>query len=84
VKVRDPVEVTCKEVVELVRDYLARDLSPDDTVRFEQHLHACTWCMTYLEQLRTTVKLTGELREQSVEPEAKQRLTEAFRQWKKQ
>jgi predicted anti-sigma-YlaC factor YlaD len=83
VKVRDPVEVTCKEVVELVRDYLAHDLSPEDTVRFEQHLHACTWCMTYLEQLRTTVRLTGQLKSEAIAPEAKALLSEAFRKWKK-
>jgi hypothetical protein len=83
VSVRDPGEVTCKEIVELVRDYLARDMSPEDTVRFEQHLHACTWCMTYLEQLRATVKLTGQLREETVASETKTALVDAFRRWRR-
>lgn len=80
--VRDPAEITCREVVEIVGDYLAARMEPADQVRFEQHLHACTWCMTYLDQLRATIDLTGQLSEDAIDPSVKDGLVAAFRRWK--
>jgi anti-sigma factor RsiW len=84
VSVRDVVELTCKEVVEIIDDYLAGALPMDDQVRFEQHLHACTWCMTYLDQLRQTQSLSRSLSEQALPEETKSKLLDAFRLWKRQ
>jgi predicted anti-sigma-YlaC factor YlaD len=75
--------ITCREVVEIVGDYLGGVLQPADHARFEQHLHACTWCMTYLDQVRDTIELTGHLAAPApVDPAAKQTLLESFRRWK--
>ena len=60
-KIPSFVELTCKQVTEFVTDYMHGALCTEDHVRFEQHLHACTWCMTYLEQIRRTVEWTGQL-----------------------
>ena len=60
-KIPSFVELTCKQVTELVTDYMHGALCSADHVRFEQHLHACTWCMTYLKQMRRTVERTGQL-----------------------
>ena len=81
-KVRGIVDLTCKEIVELVGDYLAGVMPPDDRVVFEQHVHACTWCLTYLDQMRSTQALTGSLREEVVPDATKARLLDAFRQRK--
>jgi hypothetical protein len=81
-KVRGIVDLTCKEIVELVGDYLAGVMPPDDRVVFEQHVHACTWCLTYLDQMRSTQALTGTLREEAVPDATKARLLDAFRQRK--
>jgi hypothetical protein len=83
VSVRGIVELTCKEIVEVIGDYLAGDMAADDRVRFEQHVHACTWCLTYLDQMRTTQALTGTLHEEALPDDAKQRLLDAFRQLKR-
>jgi predicted anti-sigma-YlaC factor YlaD len=83
VSVRDPAIITCREVVEIVGDYLGGVLEPADHARFEQHLHACTWCMDYLDNLRDTIELTGQLGTPApVEPGVKQALLESFRRWK--
>lgn len=81
--VRDVVDLTCKEIVEIIGDFFDGKLAPDDQVRFEQHLHGCTWCMTYLDQMRQTRAVAGTLREEHVADETKQKLVDAFRNWKR-
>ena len=47
-------EVVCRDVVEVVNDYLEDAMSPEERAAFEQHLHACPWCLTYLNQIRAS------------------------------
>ena len=72
-------ELTCREVVEVVNDYLAAGLAPEDRAAFEQHLHACPWCMTYLRQIEQTAALGGRLAEESLPPAVEDRLRALFR-----
>lgn len=74
-------ELACQEVVELVTAYLERALAPADRERFEEHLVFCDGCENYLEQIRTTVRLTGSV-EPEVPAELEARLLEAFRGWR--
>jgi len=77
------VELTCQELVELVTAYLEEGLSARDRDRFERHLSYCPGCVTYVEQIRETVRLTGEqAREETLAPEARTELLAAFRTWK--
>lgn len=82
-RVRGIVELTCKEIVEIIGDYFAGVLPPADRAVFEQHLHACTWCMDYLEQMRATRAATGTLREEALSDATKQQLLDAFRHLKR-
>ena len=75
-------ELTCKEVVEIVSDYLEDALSARDRARFEAHLAGCAGCTTYVEQMREIVPLTGMLTEEQVPAEHRERLRQAFRDWK--
>lgn len=74
--------LTCKELVELVTDYLEGALPEADLERFESHLGSCPGCKTYVEQFRETVRLAGRLREDDLEPVARDTLLEQFRNWK--
>jgi anti-sigma factor RsiW len=74
--------MSCKELVELVTDYLEDALPPDEQRRFEEHLTSCPGCVTYVEQMRETVQLVGTLREESIPPEKRDQLLAAFRDWK--
>jgi hypothetical protein len=78
-----PTHLTCRELVELVTDYLEGRLPRDERTRFEMHLCYCDWCVTYLEQLRAVLRATGRLSEDSVDPGARGALLDAFRGWKK-
>ena len=76
-------DLTCRELVELVTDYLEARLGADDRTRFELHLTYCEWCRTYLAQMRRVLETAGELTEESLEPEARDALLEAFRGWRR-
>ena len=75
-------ELTCRELVEIVTDYLEGALSPEERIQFEKHLVMCDGCAIYLDQMRESIRLTGMLREEHVSEEARERLVEAFRGWK--
>jgi predicted anti-sigma-YlaC factor YlaD len=76
-------ELTCKELVEVVTDYLEGSMAPEDRVRFEEHLVDCPGCSAYLDQMRETVRLSGALREEDLEPAARATLLDVFRDWKR-
>jgi anti-sigma factor RsiW len=75
-------ELTCKELVELVTEYLENELTPVDRARFEAHVAICPGCQTYLEQMQTTIHSLGYLPEESLTAEGRDQLLAAFRQWK--
>jgi anti-sigma factor RsiW len=50
-------DLTCREFVEFVMDYLALELAPDAHADFEAHLAECPNCVRYLETYRATVVL---------------------------
>jgi anti-sigma factor RsiW len=76
-------ELTCKELVEVVTDYLEGSMPAQRRLLLEEHLAFCEWCQTYLEQLRATIRLTGTLSEDELGPEARDGLLRVFRDWKR-
>jgi anti-sigma factor RsiW len=79
---RSVPDLACRELVELVNDYLEERLSADDRTRFELHLTYCDWCRTYLQQMRQVLATAGKLTESSIAPDARHALLDAFRGWK--
>ena len=74
-------EVACQELVELVTDYL-EDALPDSTrALFEAHLHECEGCRRYIDQMRTTIRLTGTLSEEALAPASREQLFQLFHDW---
>ncbi len=73
--------LTCRELVELVTDYLEGALGPDDVARFEEHTALCPGCEVYVDQLRRTVAEVGRLEPEHLDPPARDQLLEAFRDW---
>jgi anti-sigma factor RsiW len=54
-----PGGISCREVVELVTDYLDGALDSETRARFEAHLELCGPCVEYVEQIRTTSRLAA-------------------------
>ena len=75
--------VTCQEVVELVTDYFEGALPVEKMEIFEQHLNFCEGCEWYVDQMQMTVTAVGRIREEDVPAETRERLLEAFRDWKR-
>ena len=74
-------DLVCRDAVALVTDYLEGALDAHDRARLETHLAACPHCHAYLEQMRATIRLTGEVRAEDLSPEAQDDLIALFRQW---
>jgi anti-sigma factor RsiW len=76
-------EMTCKELVELVTEYLEGTLPEEARLQMENHLSGCQGCSHYLEQMRQTILLTGRIQEEALTPQQRDDLLELFRDWKK-
>ena len=72
----------CREVVELMTDYIEGTLSPADRVRFEAHIADCDGCRAYLEQLRSTKNVAARLADEEIPEPLQAQLLHAFRNWR--
>ena len=79
----DAGELTCRELVELVTDYLEDRLPATDRARFETHLAGCSGCRRHLAQMNATIKIMGALTEESIPARGRDELLEAFHDWKR-
>ena len=73
--------LNCRQVVELVTEYLEGGLEVDQRLAFEQHVAICPPCRGYLSQLRLIARTAGSLREEDVPEPLRESLLEAFRDW---
>ncbi len=76
-------ELTCKETVELVTDYLEGALLPEMQAQFDQHLDTCLGCNIYLNQMRQTIQALRQLTDETTPPEQKHELLQLFQIWQK-
>ncbi|RMH07011.1 MAG: anti-sigma factor [Nitrospirae bacterium] len=75
--------LTCKDLTELVTDYLEGNLSPWQRVRFQIHLGLCFGCRAYLRQMRQTIRTLGKLPPEPFPPEIREELLRRFRHWRR-
>jgi anti-sigma factor RsiW len=74
--------MNCRQVVELMTDYLEGNLSAAERARFEEHIAGCDGCRAYLAQLQTTRMLLGTIADEPVPAAVERDLLEAFRNWR--
>jgi anti-sigma factor RsiW len=74
-------EMKCKELVELITEYLEGELGAADQARFEQHIAGCDACTAYLEQMRETIAALGRIPPETLSPEAERELGRVFAEW---
>jgi predicted anti-sigma-YlaC factor YlaD len=75
-------DITCEQVVALVTAYLEGELTRDRHALFEAHLDECEDCTEYLRQIRTTIAVTGQLRDEDLDPMARDQLVTLYRRWR--
>lgn len=74
--------MNCRQVVELMTEYLDGALSAEDRARVEDHLNGCDGCRAYLAQLRATREVVGRLAEEPIPKAVEDELVKAFRDWR--
>jgi anti-sigma factor RsiW len=75
------LDLTCRELVELVTEYLEDVLPAHERERFEAHLADCEGCEAYVEQIRATIDLSARIRALDGQPEMAA-LLQAFRDFR--
>ena len=73
--------MTCRELVSLVTEYIDDTMPPPERLRFERHVAVCPPCRAHLLQIRETIRMSGTLTEESISPEARDTLLQAFAEW---
>jgi len=73
--------MSCRELVQVITDYIEGAMPFEGRLRFEAHLEECRYCVSYLDQMRETIATVGQLKEDALDPEAREQLLQAFRGW---
>ena len=73
--------IACRDLVELITDYLEDALPRRIRRGVERHLEACAGCRTALAQMRETIRMTGKLSDEQIPQDYRDRLLLAFRDW---
>ncbi|MDQ0276024.1 anti-sigma factor RsiW [Arthrobacter silviterrae] len=71
--------LTCRQVVEMLTDYLEGALAPSTAAALEEHLATCPGCSTYLAQISHTVRLLGAVTPDELPESTQKGLVAAFR-----
>jgi anti-sigma factor RsiW len=74
--------MTCQQLVELVTAYFDDALDQATREDFDRHVALCPGCLAYLEQMRTTIRLSHDLETLERQPDVTALLSE-FRDWQR-
>ena len=75
-------EMTCQQAFGLVMDYLDGNLADAERARFERHLVECPPCTEHVKQVQLVVAVTGQIRNEDVDPLAREDLLNLYRRWR--
>lgn len=74
--------LSCREIVELVTEYLERSMPAERRLGFEEHIAICPPCRNFLLQFRKTIELGKTIEENDLPPEVRASLVDVFRDWR--
>ena len=73
-------ELTCREVVQLVTDYLEDALLPEVRMSVTEHVIGCPDCSAYYAQMQHTIAMLRQLAQEPAFPVTKDALLQKFRE----
>ncbi len=74
--------LTCRELTELVTEYLEGQLGWLQRLSFQMHVGMCGHCRRYFAQMKKTVQLLGHMPEEPIPDDVRTELLHRFRNWK--
>ncbi len=75
--------LSCKQITELVTEYLEGHMGLADRMRFQMHLGMCKHCRAYLRQMKTTIAALGHVPDESMPEDVRAELRKRFAGWHK-
>jgi anti-sigma factor RsiW len=72
------MNITCRQLVELLIDFVSGELDEEQREYVEQHLQKCPPCVTYLETYQITIQITRQLPPAPLPPQLVERLRAAL------
>jgi hypothetical protein len=73
--------MTCRELAELLIDFLNGDLTQEHFDEVQHHLRCCPPCVTFIETYRITIKICRQLPSKPLPTELEKRLRQALQEW---
>jgi anti-sigma factor RsiW len=73
-----PEDIACRELVELVTDYLEGALAEARRLAVDAHLAGCPGCAAYVEQMRQTIRAAGRVEPEQLTPAQRRALLDLF------
>ncbi len=70
----------CREITDLLLDYLTGELDPGTASAFEDHLRLCSDCVAFLNTYKKTVQVTRSLRYKNIPAELERRVRQFLQQ----
>ena len=75
----DPTPIECRQIADLLGDYLEGTLPRDTRELLEWHIEGCGPCVAFVNTYRGTVNAARKLQEVEIPPELKSRLLGVLR-----
>ena len=72
--------ITCRQLVELLLDYVSGELPPEHRDLVEKHLGHCPPCVAYVESYQITIKTTRQLASAHLPPGLADRLLASLKE----
>jgi anti-sigma factor (TIGR02949 family) len=74
-----PSELPCREIMDLLAEYLEGALDPATARSLRAHLEGCAPCIAFVNTYKGTVRAARQLKESDIPPELKDRLLSFLR-----
>ncbi len=75
--------LSCKQITEIVTDYLEGRMGVTDRMRFHLHVGMCKPCRAYLRQMRSTIAVLHRLPDEPMPADVRDELRTRFADWHK-
>ena len=76
--------ISCKEIADLILDYLENNLDAENIKEFDRHIEGCVDCHAFLNTYKKTVSLTRQIPCEEIPDELRSRLSSLLKKRKKE